>query len=113
MTVEHRSDRTDQVLRFIERFVAEHGYGPTIREIMDGTDISSTSVASYNLHKLRREKRIQFADGAARSIRLTSRTVIRRTDRLQSLIARMEPYVTGVPSVRGWIDELKAIAQEV
>jgi repressor LexA len=41
-----------QILDFLNRFLAEKDYPPSIRDIQDGCQISSTSVVDYNLKKL-------------------------------------------------------------
>ncbi|MEP0761725.1 MAG: transcriptional repressor LexA [Chloroflexota bacterium] len=46
------SERQKRILKFIENFLAEHGYPPTIRDIGEAVDIASTSVVNYNLNKL-------------------------------------------------------------
>ncbi len=40
------------MLEFIEEFIEEHDYPPTVRDIQFGCDLSSTSVVKYNLDKL-------------------------------------------------------------
>jgi repressor LexA len=47
------SERQRRMLAFIEDFIHEHGYPPTIREIGRKLSISSTSVVNYNLNKLK------------------------------------------------------------
>jgi repressor LexA len=46
------SERQQNILRFMDRYVAAHGFPPTIREIGEATQINSTSVVNYNLNKL-------------------------------------------------------------
>ncbi len=46
------SVRQKRILQFIEDFVQQHGYPPTIREIGEAVGIASTSVVNYNLNKL-------------------------------------------------------------
>ena len=46
------SRKQQRIIGFIRRFVADNGYPPSIRDIVRGCGISSTSVASYNLNKL-------------------------------------------------------------
>lgn len=46
------SERQQSILVFIERFLRDEGYPPTIREIGEACDINSTSVVNYNLNKL-------------------------------------------------------------
>jgi repressor LexA len=48
------SYRQHHILEFIEEFVRDHGYPPTIREIGQAVGISSTSVVDYNLSSLER-----------------------------------------------------------
>ena len=47
--------RQRQILDFIDGFGQEHGYAPSIRDIVKGCNISSTSVVDYNLRILERE----------------------------------------------------------
>ena len=46
------SDKQRKILQFIEDFIEEHDYPPTVRDIQHGCDISSTSVVKYNLDRL-------------------------------------------------------------
>jgi repressor LexA len=57
-----------EVYAFIKKYIAEHGYAPSNREIMAGCHISSTSVVDYNLTKLEEMGRIKRRRGVARSI---------------------------------------------
>ena len=47
------SDKQQLMLAFIEEFIDDHDYPPTIRDIQAGCDITSTSVVSYNLDRLK------------------------------------------------------------
>ncbi|MBZ0276524.1 MAG: hypothetical protein K8I60_10285 [Anaerolineae bacterium] len=46
------SERQRNILRYMDKYVEEHGFPPTIREIGEATGINSTSVVNYNLNKL-------------------------------------------------------------
>jgi repressor LexA len=46
--------RQQQILEFIQNFDEERSYPPTIRDIQQACNISSTSVVDYNLHILER-----------------------------------------------------------
>ncbi len=48
------SPRQQKMLDFVRRFVLDHSYPPTIREIGLAAGISSTSVVDYNLNALER-----------------------------------------------------------
>jgi repressor LexA len=49
---EHLSKRQQRIIEFVNEYVEENGYPPSIREIGAAAGISSTSVVSYNLHRL-------------------------------------------------------------
>jgi repressor LexA len=53
------SDRQKNILKYIQSYVEERGYPPSIREIGDRVGISSTSVVDYNLRVLEREGHIR------------------------------------------------------
>lgn len=57
-----------RVLRYIQQFVAGHGYGPTVREIQAALELSSTSVVQYHLDRLERQWLITREPGLARTI---------------------------------------------
>jgi repressor LexA len=63
-------DKQDNILKFIRGFTDDHDYGPTIREIVDGCDLSSTSVANYNLNGLEKAGFIRRNKEVARGIEL-------------------------------------------
>ena len=67
------SARQKAILRFIEQFLEENGYPPTIREIGKACKISSTSVVNYNLNKLEREGFLIRDREVSRGLRLTPR----------------------------------------
>lgn len=46
------SDKQRRIIKYIDRFLSEKGYPPSIRDIQRGCDISSTSVVDYNLNIL-------------------------------------------------------------
>ena len=49
------SQRQEGILAFINEYVDDHGYPPSIREIGAAVGISSTSVVDYNLRVLERD----------------------------------------------------------
>ena len=49
------SERQRNILRFIQDYVDERGYPPSMREIGERVGISSTSVVDYNLRALERD----------------------------------------------------------
>jgi repressor LexA len=67
------SEKQLNIFRFIDRFLADRGYPPTIRDIQAGCGISSTSVVDYNLTILEREGYISRHADVSRGIRLLNR----------------------------------------
>jgi repressor LexA len=65
------SDRQQRMLAYIEDFIQEHGYPPTIREIGRKLGISSTSVVNYNLNKLKAAGKLERDGQVSRGLKLT------------------------------------------
>jgi repressor LexA len=66
------STRQKRILDFIESFINENGYPPTIREIGHAVDIASTSVVNYNLNKLVDYELLERAPDVSRGLRLVN-----------------------------------------
>ena len=64
------SRRQEQILDFIETFLNQNAYPPTIREIQKDLDISSTSVVDYNLNALEERSFIRRNRHISRGIEL-------------------------------------------
>lgn len=64
------SDRQKKILEVLESFQDENGYPPSIREICDLADISSTSVVNYYLDQLQEMNYIERDNRVSRGIRL-------------------------------------------
>jgi len=64
------SARQQRIIDFIRRFWTEGGYPPTVRDIVSGCGISSTSVVDYNLDSLERKGYIRRHAGISRGIEL-------------------------------------------
>ena len=62
------SEKQENILDFINRFIAEEGYPPTIREIQKSCNISSTSVVSYNINSLKNKGYLDLKTGKSRGI---------------------------------------------
>jgi repressor LexA len=64
------SDKQRRMLNFINEFVDDRGYPPTVRDILKGCDISSTSVVDYNLRILQREGYLRRDSEVSRGIEI-------------------------------------------
>lgn len=67
------SDKQKRIVKFIERFLSDKGYPPSIRDIQSGCNISSTSVVDYNLKILESRGQIERDSDVSRGIKLPSR----------------------------------------
>ena len=66
------SERQQRILEFLNEYVEENGYPPSIREIGAAAGISSTSVVSYNLRRLEEQGYISRDPDVSRGLKLTS-----------------------------------------
>jgi repressor LexA len=64
------SERQRKILEVLESFQDQHGYPPSIREICDKADISSTSVVNYYLDQLEEMGYIERDRRVSRGMRL-------------------------------------------
>jgi repressor LexA len=64
------SAKQRRILGFIGEFIEEHDYPPSIRQIQEACDISSTSVVDYNLRILERQGYIRRDREVSRAIEL-------------------------------------------
>jgi len=64
------SSKQQKILEFMRRFIREHDYPPSIRDIQLGCAISSTSVVDYNLKALERLGHIRRDREVSRAIEL-------------------------------------------
>jgi repressor LexA len=76
------SSKQQSILRFIQSFLREKDYPPSIRDIQEGCNISSTSVVDYNLKALERMGFLRRDREVSRAIELLDRGGARRTRRL-------------------------------
>jgi repressor LexA len=72
------SRRQRAILEFIETFLDENDYPPTIRDIQGELGISSTSVVDYNLKVLEQHNLIRRNRNISRGIELVRRTPNRK-----------------------------------
>ncbi len=66
-----RSDKPERILAFLRDYFTRYHYPPSVRDIVEGCNLSSTSVADYNLKILEREGHIRRDRERARTISLT------------------------------------------
>jgi repressor LexA len=67
---ENLSKRQQKIVKFLNEYVEENGYPPSIREIGAAAGISSTSVVSYNLKRLEEKGYISRDREISRGLKL-------------------------------------------
>lgn len=77
------SPRQSRILEFVRRYVREHSYPPTVREIGDGVGISSTSVVDYNLRVLANRGYLRRDQAISRGIELLDGDRGRQSDQIK------------------------------
>lgn len=73
------SDKQQKILEFLNDFIDENGYPPTVREICAAVGLKSTATVSYHLAELSRLGKIQNNSGKRRAISLPDQ---QRTNRI-------------------------------
>lgn len=63
-----RKNRHYEVYEFIEKFVDEKGYSPTVRDIMRGLGYKSTSTIQYYIKRLEDEGKIRRTENRNRTL---------------------------------------------
>lgn len=109
-------EKQAQILAFLQSFIDENNYPPSIRDIQDGCRISSTSVVDYNLRKLEEKGYIRRDREVSRAIEVLGarrRTRIVEVPVLGS-IAAGQPIP--VPTSERWaadVDEVLAVTEDM
>lgn len=60
------SDKAEQILEYVNQFVRENGYCPSVREIGAAVGLRSTASVSYHLRQLREKGFLAPAEGKGR-----------------------------------------------
>ncbi len=89
------SEKQQDILRFLEQFIGEHDYPPSIRDIQQGCGISSTSVVDYNLKRLEEKGLIRRDREVSRAIELLNGQGERRRRTVQ--VPLLGPIAAGIP----------------
>jgi repressor LexA len=63
-----------ELLTYIERFIGEHGYSPSYREIMTGLNYTSVATVALHINNLIRRGHLRKRDHSARSLEVVAAT---------------------------------------
>lgn len=70
------SETRSRILNFIQAFLEDRGYAPTVRDILKGCNITTSSVVQHHLNVLEKQGYIQRDPQVFRSIRLVAKRAI-------------------------------------
>lgn len=90
-----RSDKPERILAFLQDYFSRYHYPPSVRDIVEGCELSSTSVADYNLKILEREGHIRRDRERARTISLTKPVEAVQSATLEPSAASLEVPMLG------------------
>ena len=97
-TTKKVNEKIEKLYEYLTDFISENGYAPSIREMCSALEISSTSLASFYLNKLKESGRISFSENKKRSLSLTHKQKVLKH-------INMIPIVGSVSAGRGSLAE--------
>ncbi|MBM3958128.1 MAG: repressor LexA [Gemmatimonadetes bacterium] len=102
------SERQRTILDFIEKFIEDRGYPPSVRDIQQGCDISSTSVVAYNLEILKKHGHIRRDAEVSRGLELVGGPARRPRQEMVAIplmgtVAAGAPFP--LPTAESWTEE--------
>jgi len=112
------SPKQQHIINFLRRFLADRQYPPTIRDIVVGCGLSSTSVVNYNLQILERKGYIRRQPEVSRGIVLPTQSPAAGHRRLVPVIGQIaagEPIPVPTPDTWGVVaaSETLEISQDL
>lgn len=69
---ERSTKKQKELLTYVDRFIKEHGYGPSYREVMSGMGYKSVSTVAVHIDGLIERGYLRKRDNSARSLEVVS-----------------------------------------
>ena len=105
-----KRDIRTAILSYIQTYIRDHGYGPSIREICAGTGLTSTATVHYHLKRLADDGKLVIDPGKKRAISLPGSSSRKKdpTEPEQTLVPVLGTVAAGQPilaveNVEGWM----------
>lgn len=92
--------KQQELLTFIEKFVAEHGYGPSYREIMRGCSYNSVATVAVHINNLITRGHLTKRDKSARSLEVVKSERAVPTTRQVKMTAANEKWLIDAIEVK-------------
>ena len=64
-------ETSDLIFEYIDEYIRENGYAPSVRDICDGVGVKSTSTVHTHLKRLEHQGRLTYETGKRRAIKLS------------------------------------------
>lgn len=96
MTSVRPTKKQRELLSFIEQFVAEHGYGPSYREIMRGQNYNSVATVAVHINNLIARGHLTKRDNSARSLEVVKQEGVVDTTPQVKITAANEKWLIDI-----------------
>lgn len=100
-----------ELLTFIEKFIAEHGYGPSYREIMRGCDYTSVATVAAHVNNLITRGHLTKRDRSARSLEVVKGTSAQATPQVKVTAANEKWLADAIEAKFQEVEKTKKISQ--
>lgn len=77
-----------ELLTFIEQFIAQHGYSPSYREIMNGLSYTSVATVALHVNSLIKRGHLRKRDHSARSLEVVGATALPQAAKLPTNLVK-------------------------
>ena len=101
-----------ELLSFIEQFVAEHGYGPSYREIMRGCNYNSVATVALHVNNLITRGHLTKRDNSARSLEVVKQSGELSTPQLKITAANEKWLIDVIETKFQEVEAAKKIEQK-
>lgn len=96
ITESRPSKKQRELLTFIEGFIAEHGYGPSYREVMRALRYKSVSTVAIHIDNLIKKGHLRKRDKSARSLEVCNSGSSKATTATKHVAASQEKWLIEV-----------------
>ena len=110
--VVRRSDQREKMLAYIRSYAAEHGYGPSVRELCRALDLKSTATVHYHLRALAEEGAVVMEAGKKRSISLPRQEEAKQSAEYSIMSTKPEKRTARIPVLGAVAAGRPILAQE-
>ncbi len=100
-----------ELLVYIEKFIGEHGYSPSYREIMNGQGYTSVATVSLHVNSLIKRGHLRKRDYSARSLEVVTPTEAVKTTSNQITPGQEKWLVEKIEHFFTQLEQSKEIAQ--